>query len=72
MGWLQTGKGEMGSGKREEAIGRIWLYTDDQLRKLVKFMGSIEEDAQVKERIKFKEKQRRGQAAGSGTKIARA
>jgi hypothetical protein len=60
----------MRSGKREEAIGRIWLYTDDQLRKLVKFMCSIEEDAQVKERIKFKEKLRRGQAAGAGTKIA--
>jgi hypothetical protein len=48
----------MRRGKREEAIGRIWLYTDDQMRKLVKFMGSIEEDAQVKERIKFKEKLR--------------
>jgi transcriptional regulator with XRE-family HTH domain len=64
--WLRTGKGEMRRGKREEAIGRIWLYTDDQMRKLLKFMGSIEEDAQIKERIKFKENLRRGQATGSG------
>ena len=69
MGWLQTGKGEMRRGKREEAIGRIWLYTDDQLRRLLKFMGSIEEDAQVKARIALKERLRKGQATG-GAKVA--
>ena len=68
MGWLQTGKGEMRRGKREEAIGRIWLYNENQLRKLVKFMGSIEEDAQVKQRSDFKERLRKGQATGAGKK----